>query len=32
MGKLEDVLRRAAELVLCCDKKSYLYMVATLSM
>ncbi|PKI30858.1 hypothetical protein CRG98_048751, partial [Punica granatum] len=32
MGKLEDVMWRAAELVLSCDKKSYLYMVATLSM
>ncbi|XP_031387254.1 protein MID1-COMPLEMENTING ACTIVITY 1-like [Punica granatum] len=32
MGKLEDVLRRTAELVVSCSEKSYLYMVAILSM
>ncbi|OWM73458.1 hypothetical protein CDL15_Pgr026557 [Punica granatum] len=31
MGKLEDELRRAAELVVSCGEKSYLYMVAILS-
>ncbi|OWM73799.1 hypothetical protein CDL15_Pgr026903 [Punica granatum] len=32
MGKLEDAPRKAAELVVSYDEKSYLYMVATLSM
>ncbi|OWM73801.1 hypothetical protein CDL15_Pgr026905 [Punica granatum] len=32
MDKLEDALRRAAELVVICSEKSYLYMVAILSM
>ncbi|OWM73796.1 hypothetical protein CDL15_Pgr026900 [Punica granatum] len=32
MGKLEDVLRRAAELVVICSENSYLYMVVILSM
>ncbi|PKI58846.1 hypothetical protein CRG98_020745 [Punica granatum] len=32
MGKLEDALRRAAELVVSCGEKRYLCMVAILSM